>query len=253
MALRELWSEGTPGLSEEVLEDGTTIGRGARILRRVLWALNVLVSVLLNLVVTKLISIFVWRLYARANRTTFHGREELARRVNRARRAGRPVLFASNHLSMFDDPVIPMALFRTGPRAIAEFSCLAILLILWQLGPPALVAPEIFAASVIAYAMGISLMGARKTWWSTGDLVNFSGASSLRGKMEYGRRRPLSLPARVMLAVADPVIHLFMMSATVKTVLVDRRPGDDRSGSSSKGDAPGRPTRSGRRAGGSAG
>lgn len=205
----------------------STAGLGARIVRGVLWALDALVSILLNLVLAKLISIFVWWLHARANRTTFHGRAELLRRVKRARKAGDPVLFASNHLSMFDDPVIPMALFRTGPRAIAELSCLALLLILWRLGPPALVAPEVFGASVIAYTLGISLLGARKTWWSTGDLVNFSGASSLRSKMEHGRSRPLSLPARAMLAVADPVIYLFMRSATVKTVLVDRRPGEE--------------------------
>ena len=38
---------------------------------------------------------------------------------------------------------------------------------------------------------------------------------------------PLSPPARVLLAVADPVVFFFMRSATVKTVLVDRRPGEE--------------------------
>ena len=52
----------------------------------------------------------------------FRERGELHRRVRRAVRAGRPVLFASNHVSMFDDPVVPMALFRTGSRAAAELA-----------------------------------------------------------------------------------------------------------------------------------
>jgi 1-acyl-sn-glycerol-3-phosphate acyltransferase len=185
------------------------------------------VSPLLNLLLTKPISIFAWWLYAGANHTTFHGRAELARRVKRARRAGDPVLFASNHLSMFDDPVVPMALFRTGPRAAVELSCLAILLILWWAIPPTVVPTEILAGSAAAYAAVIALWGVRKSWWSIGDLVNFSGATALRGKMESGQERPLSPAARVLLAGADPMIFLFMRSATVKTVLVDRRSGEE--------------------------
>ena len=45
--------------------------------------------------------------------------------------------------------------------------------------------------------------------------------------MESSRDGRLSLPARVLLAVADPVIFFFMRSAPVKTVLVDRRPGEE--------------------------
>jgi len=204
-----------------------TAGLGTRILRRMVRALDALVSILLNLLLAKPISIFVWWLHARANRTRFHGRAELARRVRRARRAGEPVLFASNHLSMFDDPVVPMALFRTGPRAAAELLFLAALLTLWQMTPPKLVPPEAFFAFVVGYSLGIALFGARKTWWSLGDLANFSGASALRGKMESGRDRPVSALARSMLAIADPVIFFFMRSATVKTVLVDRRLGEE--------------------------
>ena len=81
-------------------------GAGGGALRGVVSTLNALVSVVLNVVVAKPVSIFVWWLYAGGNRTTFQGRAELARRVARARMAGRPVLFASNHLSMFDDPVV---------------------------------------------------------------------------------------------------------------------------------------------------
>jgi 1-acyl-sn-glycerol-3-phosphate acyltransferase len=185
------------------------------------------VSILLNLVVGKPISIFVWWLHAWANRTSFHGRSELARRVRRARRAGEPVLFASNHLSMFDDPVVPMALFRNGPRAAAELACLAALLLVWRVTPSTVLPTEVFVASLIACSLGIALLGARKTWWSIGDLVNFSGASALRGKMEAGRDRPLPLPTRILLSVLDPVVFFFMRSATVKTVLVDRRPGEE--------------------------
>ena len=45
--------------------------------------------------------------------------------------------------------------------------------------------------------------------------------------MESSRDRPLSLPARLLLAAFDPVVFFFMRSATVKTVLVDRRPGEE--------------------------
>jgi hypothetical protein len=128
---------------------------------------------------------------------------------------------------MFDDPVVPMALFRTGPRALAELACLVLLLFLWWLIPPALVPQKAFPAVVAAYLAGIALLGARKTWWSIGDLVNFSGAAALRGKMEITREGSLSRPARTLLAVADPVVFFFMRSATVKTVLVDRRSGEE--------------------------
>jgi hypothetical protein len=130
---------------------------------------------------------------------------------------------------MFDDPVIPMALFRTGPRATAELSCLAALLILWWVIPSTIIPPEVFAVLVLACAMVIALLGARKTWWSIGDLINFSGISALRGKIEFGRQEPLPILTRILLTVADPLICLFMQSGTVKTVLVDRRPGEESS------------------------
>jgi 1-acyl-sn-glycerol-3-phosphate acyltransferase len=216
-----------PGLSTEKSAGRPAAVPSVGILQSAVRALDACVSPLLNLLLAKPISIFAWWLYARANRTTFHGRAELARRGKRARRAGRPVLFASNHLSMFDDPVVPMALFRTGPRAAGELSCLAILLILWWAIPPVLIPTEVLAGSATAYAVVIALLGARKSWWSIGDLVNFGGASTLRGKMESGQERPLSAAVRVLLAVADPIIFFFMRSATVRTVLVDRRPGEE--------------------------
>ncbi len=192
-----------------------------------MWTLDALVSILLNFFLAKPIAIFVWWLHARANHTSFHGRAELARRVKQARQAGVPVLFASNHISMFDDPVAPMALFRTGPRAAVELACLVALLLLWRLAPPTIAPPEAFLACCIGYSLGIAVLGARKIWWSIGDLVNFSGASALRAKLESGRNRPLSRLERVFLAALDPVVFFFMRSATVKTVLVDRRPGED--------------------------
>ena len=76
----------------------------------------------------KPIAIFVWWLSNCANRIEFQERAELRRRVEAAARGGRPVLFASNHLSMFDDPVLPMALYRMGFRALAELSALTALL-----------------------------------------------------------------------------------------------------------------------------
>ena len=77
----------------------------------------------------KPIAIFVWWLSNRANRIELQDRAELRRRVEAAARGGRPVLFASNHLSMFDDPVLPMALYRLGFRAVAELSALTALLV----------------------------------------------------------------------------------------------------------------------------
>jgi 1-acyl-sn-glycerol-3-phosphate acyltransferase len=215
------------GLLSEKPADRLTAGSGTRVLRNVARALDASVSVLLNLVVTKPIAIFVWWLHARANRTVFHDRAELARRVKQARRVRRPVLFASNHVSMFDDPVVPMALFRTGQRAVVELACLVVLVGVWSVADPVLLEPPLLGALVVVYLAGMGVLGARKTWWSIGDLVNFSGASALWGKLEFGRQRPLSIAMRILLAVADPVIFFFMRSATVKTVLVDRRPGEE--------------------------
>jgi len=200
---------------------------GIALRRQLARPIHVLLTAGLNLVVTKPIAIFVWWLGEGANRATFHRRADLCRRVKRARREGRAVLFASNHLSMFDDPVVPMILFRTGLRALTELAGLSVLAIACALAAPELV-PEWLGTAVLAgYAAAIALGGARKTWWSLGDLVNFSGVSALRGKLEVGRSRPLSSLVRGLLALADPVIFAFMRSRVVKTVLVDRRPGEE--------------------------
>ena len=77
-----------------------------------------LATALLDLLLLKPIAIFVWWFSTRKNRMHFEQRRELRRRVDRALAAGRPVILASNHVSWFDDPVIPMALYRTGERVL---------------------------------------------------------------------------------------------------------------------------------------
>jgi hypothetical protein len=149
-----------------------------------------IVSAVLDLIAMKPIAIFVWWLSNRANRIEFQERAELRRRVEAAARGGRPVLFASNHLSMFDDPVLPMALYRMGFRAVAEFSALTALLVACWVVPAGAVPPVVLRGAALSWAVVIVVFGARKVWWSLGDLVNFSGASALRGKLEIGRTRP---------------------------------------------------------------
>ncbi len=175
----------------------------------------------------KPIAIFVWWLSNRANRIEFQERAELRRRVEAAARGGRPVLFASNHLSMFDDPVLPMALYRMGFRAVAELSALTALLVACWVVPASAVPPVVLLGAALAWAVVIVVFGARKVWWSLGDLVNFSGASVLRGKLEIGRTRPLSRLWLALLSVADRSIYYFMRSGSVKTVFIDRRAGGE--------------------------
>ena len=163
--------------------------RGQRALVRVARGVT---TALLNLTVTKPIAIFVWWLSHRANRIELRERAQLRRRVEMATRAGRPVLFASNHESMFDDPVLPMALYRTGSRALAEVLVAAALIALCWAVPETLLQRTIPCLAAVAWAIGISVFGARKTWWSLGDLANFSGATALRRKLEAGREQPLS-------------------------------------------------------------
>jgi hypothetical protein len=131
------------------------------------------VSSVLDLIAMKPIAIFVWWLSNCANRIEFQERAELRRRVEAAARGGRPVLFASNHLSMFDDPVLPMALYRMGFRAVAELSALTALLFAWWVVPASAVPPVVLRGAALAWAVVIAVFGARKVWWSLGDLVNF--------------------------------------------------------------------------------
>jgi len=185
------------------------------------------VTLLLDLVVLKPIAIFVWWFSQRANTTHFPAHRELRRRIDRALAAGRPVVVACNHVSWFDDPVIPMALYDSGPRALGELAALAVLIAACWAAPPALLPPA--AGGVIAACGGVAIgrLGVRKVWWTLGDLVNLSDASVLRGKLALTRRTPPGALMRAALSLADVAIPWFMRSGTTKTLFVDRRAGDD--------------------------
>ena len=188
------------------------------------WARR-LATAVLDLVVFKPIAVFVAWLSFRANRIDFEGREQLFDRVQCALRRGRPVLLASNHVSWFDDPVIPMALFRAGRRASFELGGLAVWFALCATAPA--LDAVVRASAAVAGALALAFVGVNKAWWTLGALENLSDASVLRGKLALTRARAPGPLLRVILAVADPAIRLFMRSDTVKTVLVDRRPGED--------------------------
>ncbi len=213
----------TGNLQGEAATEGEAPGRLREVLLRVISAG---VTALLTLFITKGIAIFVWWLSNRANRIDFQNRAQLRRLVEEAVREKRPVLFASNHVSMFDDPVLPMDLYRTGARAVGEWFVLATLLLLYWTVPATVLPPAVPGIAALGWAAGIAIFGSHKVWWSLGDLVNFSGASALRGKLEIDRERPLSRFRLALLSVADRAIYYFMRSGAVKTVFVDRRAGE---------------------------
>jgi 1-acyl-sn-glycerol-3-phosphate acyltransferase len=191
-------------------------------------ALERVTTPILNWLVTKPIAVFVWWLSSWANTTDFRERSVLRSRIDEARRARRPILFASNHLSMFDDPIVPMALYRTGPRAARDLAVLGGLLLAASLTPPgSLPGPAVAGAAAIVWALGAGLRGAQKDWWSLGDLVNFSSADGLRTKFGARSSRSSGALRRALLALADPLIYHLMRSGAVKTVFVDRRAGDE--------------------------
>jgi len=210
---------------------GSEVALGTGLARRVRPALRRLgarvATAVLDLIAAKPIAIFIWWFSTRANTIHFHERRELLRRIERALAEGRPVLLVSNHVSWFDDPVIPMALYRTGRRALAEFALLfATIAVCWALTPSPL-APPLGVVISLAVAAAIASSSARKVWWTLGDLVNLSDASVLRGKLAIVRPGAPGVMQRALLALADPGIRGFMRSGTVKTLFVDRRPGED--------------------------
>lgn len=184
----------------------------------------------LDLVVVKAIALFVWWFAEGANAIHFPGRAALHRRMERARAEGRPVVVAANHVSWFDDPVIPMTLYRTGPRAAVELAALSgWVAVCFALPDRVLPTPAGLALGGAA-TIALALFGARKVWWTLGDLVNLSDASVLRGKLALTRSAPPGRFLRALLAVADRVIPWFMRTGAVKTLFVDRRPGEEAKG-----------------------
>ena len=184
-------------------------------------------TLLLDLLVMKPIAISVWCFSQRANTIHFSEREAMLRRIDAAFAEGRPVLVAANHVSWFDDPVIPMALYRSGQRASLEYAALAALVaICWAL-PEDILPPRTGVALCVAAVLCIGLLGSRKVWWTLGALENLSDARVLRGKFALTREAPPGPILRGLLTLADSAIPWFMRSGTVRTVFVDRRPGED--------------------------
>jgi hypothetical protein len=204
-------------------KDGTTGSfrwRLRRIGRRV-------TTLVLDFFIIKPIAIFVWWFSHRANALHFRERRELLHQMKRARAEGRPVVVAVNHVSWFDDPVIPMALYRTGQRAGLELGALGgFMAVCWMLSPE-VIPPMAGVAAGVAGAVGIALLGARKVWWTLGDRVNLSDASVLRGKFALTRKAPPGPLLRSLIRLADSTIPWFMHSGSTKTVFVDRRPGEE--------------------------
>ncbi len=201
---------GTPGRLRGAL---ATLGRGAT-------------TFVLDLVFIKPVSIFVWWFSQRANTIHFRGRAELRARIERTLAQGRPVFVAMNHVSWFDDPVIPMALFRTGQRAALEAvllaAAVALCVGLWS----SVLAPPVAALGIAGALAAVALSPARKVWWTLGDLVNLSDAKVLRGKLALTRRRPPRPLLGALVAVADVAIPHLMRTGSIRTVLVDRRGGE---------------------------
>jgi 1-acyl-sn-glycerol-3-phosphate acyltransferase len=184
-------------------------------------------TLLLDLLVMKPMAISVWCFSQRGNTIHFSEREAMLRRIDAAFAEGRPVLVAANHVSWFDDPVIPMALYRSGQRASLEYAALAALVaVCWAL-PEDILPPRTGVALCVAAVLCIGLLGSRKVWWTLGALENLSDARVLRGKFALTREAPPGPILRGLLTLADSAIPWFMRSGTVRTVFVDRRPGED--------------------------
>jgi 1-acyl-sn-glycerol-3-phosphate acyltransferase len=216
--------EGTGARSEPVVARGSLAESARRLASRfhrraTAWVLDLLVF--------KPIAIFVWWFSQCANELRFPGRAELRECIDGALAEGRPVLVASNHVSWFDDPVVPMALYRSGERATLELGALgAWVALLWWLPTDVLPIPLRIAAGCAA-AAAIALFGVRKFWWTLGDLVNLRDATVLEGKLALTRKAPPGRLLRVLLEVAHRAIPWFMRTDTTKTVFVDRRPGEE--------------------------
>jgi 1-acyl-sn-glycerol-3-phosphate acyltransferase len=187
-----------------------TLGRGAT-------------TLVLDLVFVKPVCIFIWWFSQRANAMHFRGRAELRASIERALAQGRPVFIALNHVSWFDDPVLPIALYRTGQRAALEAVLLAAVVGLCVWLSPSVLAPPPAALGIACALLAVARSPARKVWWTLGDLVNLSDAKVLRGKLALTRSRPPGLLQRALVAVANVAIPWLMRTGSVRTVFIDRR------------------------------
>jgi hypothetical protein len=183
-------------------------------------------TLVLDLVFVKPVCIFVWWFSQRANTMRFRGRAELRASIERALAQGRPVFVALNHVSWFDDPVLPIAVYRTGQRAALEAVLLAAAVALCVGLWPSVLAPPVAALGIASALAAVALSPARKVWWTLGDLVNLSDAKVLRGKLALTRSRPPGPLLRALVAVADVAIPHLMRARSMRTVLVDRRDGE---------------------------
>jgi 1-acyl-sn-glycerol-3-phosphate acyltransferase len=183
-------------------------------------------TLVLDLVFVKPVFVFVWWFSERANTMHFRGRAELRASIERALAQGRPVFVASNHVSWFDDPVIPVALYRTGQRAALEAVLLAAAVGFCTWLSPSLLPGPLAALGIAGALAAVAVSPARKIWWTLGDLVNLSDAKVLRGKLALTRRRPPGPLQRGLVAVANVAIPWLMRTGSVRTVFVDRRSGE---------------------------
>ena len=158
-----------------------------------------------------------------ANRIRVENRDALGRAIRKGKGSGRPLFLVMNHLSMIDDPVIPMAAIRSAQRFLATggiavaLLAAAIVTSATGRGPARL----LWLAAVLWPAF-LGVFGERKRWWSIGDFSNFASTQALRANLGRHRKEPFPLALRAALAVLDVFLPWFMTSPITKSILVPR-------------------------------
>ena len=157
------------------------------------------------------------------NRVRVEDRDALGRAIREGKGSGRPLFLVVNHLSMVDDPILPMAAIRsarrflvTGGIAVALLAA-AIAASATGRGP----ARWLWIAAVLWPAF-LGVWGERKCWWSIGDFSNFASTQALRANLARHRREPFPLPLRAVLAFLDAFLPWFMTGPITKSILVPR-------------------------------